>query len=91
MSITKIAEDVHKVFSKWNKKHERLLSAKSKSYKYNGVEFCLDPMKIAFSSDPKHYTTVRLLGDYLFCVEIPLSASKEEIANLFKEEFNKSL
>lgn len=91
MSITKIAEDVHKVFSKWKRLPEHLLSEKSKSYKYNGVEFCLDPMHIAFSSNPVHYTDVWFLGDYLCGVLIPLNASKEEIANLFREAFNKSL
>lgn len=90
ISIAKIAEDMHKVFSKWNKKPDRLFSEKVKFYKYNGIEVCLNPMDVVRATE-RHYTQVRLLGNYLFCVLIPLNASKEEIANLFREAFNKSL
>lgn len=92
MSITKIAEDVHKVFLNWNKKNDLMLFAlkKSYNYKYNGIEVRLNPRHTALSTR-EHNTEVMLFGNFLFCIVIPLSASKEEIANLFREEFNKSL
>lgn len=92
MNITKIAEDVHKVFLNWNKKNGLMLFAlkRSYNYKHNGIEVRLNPRHINLSTR-KHNTEVMLFGKFLFCIVIPLSASKEEIANLFREEFNKCL